>query len=298
MLYNWEGIAEFVTVAETQSFTLAAKKLGISTAHVSRQVSALESRLATKLLHRTTRKVSISEAGTLYYQHCRQLLDDLVNAEQAISGLQSKPTGKIKVTAPVTYGEQTIAPLINDFIARYPELEVELKLSNQKLDLIGEGYDLGIRQGQLEDSSMMAKRLGSRTLYVCATPDYLAQFGQPSKPADLLQHNCLQGSLDHWRFQEKSKSRNIQIHGNLRCNSGRALADAALKGLGIVQLPGEYVLNYINSGQLLSLLEVYSPPDQGIWAIYPYNKHLLPKVRILIDYLDQQLSGQPIQALA
>lgn len=292
MLYNWEGIAEFVTVAETQSFTLAAKKLGISTAHVSRQVSALESRLATKLLQRTTRKVSITEAGTIYYQRCRQLLDGLQDAEQAISGLHSKPTGKLKITAPITYGELIIAPLINNFIARYPELDVELQLSNQKMDLIAEGYDLGIRQGQLEDSSMMAKRLASRTLYVCAALAYLAEFGEPKKPAELNQHNCLQGSLDHWRVQEHGKTRNIHISGNLRCNSGRALADAALKGLGIVQLPGEYVLSYINSGQLLPLLEEYSPPDEGVWAIYPPNRNLLPKVRMLIDYLDEELSGQ------
>lgn len=292
MLYNWEGIAEFVSVAETESFTLAAKKLGISTAHVSRQVSALEARLATKLLQRTTRKVSITEAGSIYYQRCRQLLDDLQDAEHAISDLHSKPTGRLKITAPVTYGEQTIAPLINNFIARYPELEVELHLSNQKMDLIAEGYDLGIRQGQLQDSSMMAKRLASRTLYVCATPAYLAEFGQPSKPAELNQHNCLQGSLDHWRFQEKGKTRTIHISGNLRCNSGRALTDAALKGLGIVQLPGEYVLSYIHSGQLIALLDEYRAPVEGVWAIYPHNRTLLPKVRMLIDYLDQELSAQ------
>ncbi len=292
MLYNWEGIAEFVTVAETESFTLAAKKLGISTAHVSRQVSALESRLATKLLQRTTRKVSITEAGTLYYQRCRQLLDDLQEVEHAISDLHSKPTGRLKITAPVTYGELIIAPLINNFITRYPELEVELQLSNQKMDLVAEGYDLGIRQGQLQDSSMMAKRLASRTLYVCATPGYLAEFGEPSKPAELNQHNCLQGSLDHWRFQEKGKTRTIHISGNLRCNSGRTLVDAALKGLGIVQLPGEYVLNYIHNGQLIALLDEYRAPDEGVWAIYPHNRTLLPKVRMLIDYLDEALSNQ------
>ena len=291
MLYNWEGIAEFVTVAETESFTLAAKKLGISTAQVSRQVSALEARLATKLLHRPTRKVSITEAGTLYYQRCRQLLNDLQEAEHALSDLHSKPTGKLKITAPVTYGEQTIAPLINNFIARYPELEVELHLSNQKMDLIAEGYDLAIRQGQLQDSSMMAKRLASRTLYVCATPTYLAKFGEPSKLAELNQHNCLQGSLDHWRFQDKGKTRTIHVSGNLCCNSGRALTDAALKGLGIVQLPGEYVLSYIHSGQLIALLDEYRAPVEGVWAIYPHNRNVLPKVRMLIDYLDQELSA-------
>lgn len=291
MLYNWEGITEFVTVAETNSFTLAARKLGISTAHVSRQISALEARLATKLLHRTTRRVSITEAGTIYYQHCRKLLDDLLDAEQAISGLLNKPTGKLKITAPITYGEQIIAPLINNFIAQHPELDVELQLSNQKMDLIADGYDLGIRQGLLDDSSMMAKRLASRTLYVCATPGYLAEFGTPQTPAELTQHNCLRGTLEYWRFQEKGKMRNIQVNGNLHCNSGRVLADAALKGLGIVQLSGEYVLHAINTGQLVPLLEAYAAPQEGVWAIYPHNKHLLPKVRMLIDYLADALSN-------
>ena len=296
-MYNWEGIAEFVTVVETESFTIAAKKLDISTAHVSRQVSALESRLATKLLHRTTRKVSVTEAGTIYYQRCRQVLDGLEDAEHAISDLQSKPTGRLKITAPVTYGELTIAPLINNFIVRYPELNVQLQLSNQKMDLIDEGFDLGIRQGQLEDSTiLMAKRLSSRTFYVCATHAYLATFGEPLKPSDLKHHNCLQGSLEHWRFQEKGKARSIHISGNLRCNCGRALVDAALKGLGIVQLPGEYVLSYIHSGQLVPLLEQYRAPDQGIWAIYPHNRHLLPKVRMLIDYFAEELSSHSVLA--
>ena len=290
-MYNWEGVAEFVTVAETESFTAAAKKLSISTAHVSRQVSALESRLATKLLHRTTRKVSVTEAGTIYYQRCRQLLDGLENAEHAISDLQTKPTGRLRITAPVTYGEITIAPLINNFLARYPELKLELQLSNRKMDLIDEGYDLGIRQGQLEDSTMMAKRLASRTLYVCAAPAYLAEFGEPHKLSDLNHHNCLQGSADHWHFQDEGKTRNINISGNLRCNSGRALVDVALKGLGSVQLPGDYALSYIRSGQLMPLLEKYCAPAVGVWAIYPHYRHLLHKVHMLIDYLDEELSG-------
>ncbi|MCK9535525.1 MAG: LysR substrate-binding domain-containing protein [Pseudomonas sp.] len=293
-MYNWEGIAEFVSVAETHSFTLAAKKLGVSTAHVSRQINALESRLATKLLQRTTRKVSVTEIGTIYYQRCRQLLDDLDDAEHTISNLQNKPTGRLKITAPVTYGEVIIAPLINNFITRYPDLNVQMLLSNQTMDLIAEGYDLAIRQGKLDDSSMMAKRLASRTLYLCATPAYLAEHGEPSQLADLNQHNCLQGSLDHWRFQEKGKTRNIQISGNLRCNSGRTLVDAALKGLGIVQLPGEYVLAHIHNGQLVALLEQHRTPDEGVWAIYPHNRHLLPKVRMLIDYLEQELSSQSV----
>ncbi len=290
-MFNWEGVTEFVAVAEAESFTAAAKRLGISTAQVSRQISALETRLSAKLFYRTTRRVSVSEVGHIYYQHCRQLLDGLDEAERAITNLQSTPTGKLKITAPVTYGERTIAPLVNSFVAKYPELEVRLHLTNQTLDLIDEGYDLAIRLGKLDDSTMMAKRLASRTQYVCASPDYLATHGVPHSLSELEQHNCLQGTLDYWRFQEKRKARNVKVKGNIRCNSGRALVDAALKGIGIVQLPDYYVLRFIESGQLVSLLEHLREPDDGIWALYPHNRHLSPKVRMLIDYLSEALES-------
>ncbi len=288
-MFNWEGVCEFVAVAEAESFTAAAKRLGISTAQVSRQVSALETRLSAKLFYRTTRRVAVTEVGNIYYQHCRQLLDGLDEAERAITNLQSTPTGKLKITAPTTYGERTIVPLINNFVAKYPELDVWLRLTNQTLDLIDEGYDLAIRLGKLDDSSMMAKRLASRTRYVCASPDYLSTHGVPHSLSELEQHNCLQGTLDYWLFQENGKARNIKITGNIRCNSGRALVDAALKGIGIVQLPDYYVSHFIESGQLVSLLEHLREPDEGVWALYPHNRHLSPKVRMLIDYLSEAL---------
>ena len=288
-MFNWEGVSEFVAVAEAESFTAASKKLGISTAQVSRQVSALEARLAAKLFYRTTRKVSVTEVGRIYYQHCRQVLDGLEEAERAITNLQSTPRGLLKVTAPVTYGEGTIAPLLNDFMLQYPELEVQLLLSNKKVDLIDEGFDLAIRLGKLEDSSMMAKRLGSRTQYVCASEEYLTAHGVPYSLSELDQHNCLQGTLDYWRFQEDGKPRNIRVKGKLRCNSGHALTDAALKGIGIVQLPDYYVQQYIDSGQLIPLLTPFTESDDGIWALYPHNRHLSSKVRMLVDYLAEQL---------
>ncbi len=290
-MFDWEGVSEFVAVAEVESFTQAAKRLDISTAQVSRQVSALETRLATKLLHRTTRKVSMTEVGRIYYQHCRQVLDGLEEAERAITNLQSKPRGLLKITAPITYGERTLAPLINDFAVRYPELEIRVNLTNQKIDLIDEGIDLAIRLGQLEDSSMMAKRLGSRTQYVCASPDYIARFGMPHSLSELEQHSCLQGNLDYWRFQEEGKARNIRVRGSLKCNSGRALVDAALKGVGITQLPDYYVLPHIDSGELVTLLSQYRQPDDGIWALYPHNRHLSPKVRLLLDFLAEELQS-------
>jgi DNA-binding transcriptional LysR family regulator len=290
-MFNWEGVSEFVAVAEAESFTKAAQRLGISTAQVSRQISALEARLATKLFHRTTRKVSTTEVGRVYYQHCRQVLDGLDEAERAITNLQSSPRGLLKITAPVTYGEMTIAPLVNDFIAMYPELEVKINLTNQKIDLIDEGYDLAIRLGQLEDSSMMAKRLSSRTQHVCASPSYLSTFGIPHSLSELDQHNCLLGTMDYWRFEENGKTRNVRVKGTVSCNSGHALVDAAIKGIGIIQLPDYYLHPYIEEGQLVPLLEQNRSPEEGIWALYPHNRHLSPKVRILLDYLSQELTS-------
>jgi DNA-binding transcriptional LysR family regulator len=290
-MFAWEGVTEFVAVTETESFTQAAKRLGISTAQVSRQVSALEARLATRLFHRTTRKVSVTEAGQIYFQHCRQVLDGLNEAERAITNLHSVPRGKLRITAPVIYGEKTIAPLVNDFVLRYPELEVQLNLTNRILDLVAEGYDLAVRMGSLESSSLMARRLASRTQYVCASPQYLASRGTPHSLSELDNHNCLQGSQEHWRFQENNKARSLRIKGNLSCGSGWALLDAALKGVGIVQLPDYYVQPHLESGQLVALLAQHQQPEEGIWAVYPQNRHLSPKVRLLLDHLREGLSS-------
>lgn len=296
-MFIWEGVSEFVAVAELESFTQAAKRLNISTAQVSRQVSALEARLAIKLFYRTTRKVSVTEAGQQYYQHCRLALDGLEEAQRQLTQLQAEPQGRLNITAPVTFGEKTIAPLVNDFIARYPKLEVKLNLSNQKLDLVAEGYDLAVRLGKLDDSSMMAKRLGSRAQYVCASPNYLAARGTPMQLTELEGHNCLLGNLDYWRFQEQGKARNVRVKGNLRCNSGWALLDAALKGMGLVQLPDYYVQPALAAGSLVSVLAEFREPDDGIWALYPHNRQLSPKVRLLLDFLSDALTDTLTETL-
>jgi DNA-binding transcriptional LysR family regulator len=288
-MHRWEGVNEFVAVAETESFTRAAKRLEVSTAQVSRQISALEDRLSTRLFYRTTRRVSTTEAGQIYYQHCRQILDALEQAERSMTNMQLVPQGRLRLTAPVTYGEKSIAPLVNDFVLRYPELDVEMKLTNQQLDLVAEGYDLAVRLGKLDDSSLMARRLASRTLYVCASPAYLAVHGTPHSLSELEQHNCLQGNLGYWRFQDAGHPRNVRIRGNVRCDSGRALLDAALKGVGIVQLPDYYVGPALDAGTLIPLLTHYQEDDDGIWAVYPHNRHLSPKVRMLLDYFVDSL---------
>ena len=301
---RWDGISEFVYVAEHESFTRAAKELGISTAQVSRQISALEKRLNIKLLYRTTRKVSLTEEGRVFYQHCRGVLDGLDAAEQAVSNLQAKPQGRIKLTAPVTYGEQQLLPLVNDFMVQYSDIEVTAFLSNQKIDLIDGGYDLAIRIGKLSDSTMMAKKLSRRTNFVCAAPAYLEKYGTPSSLSDLSQHNCLLGTRDYWHFidfketdskktdygKNADKEKNLRVSGTVQYNSGHSLVDAALKGLGIVQLPDYYVQKYLASGELVSLLDNYREPEESIWAIYPHNRHLSPKIRLLVDYLAERLA--------
>ncbi|GAA4355260.1 LysR substrate-binding domain-containing protein [Kangiella marina] len=281
---RWQGVSEFVAVAEEGSFTAAADKLELSTAQVSRQISQLESRLGVKLLYRTTRTVTITQEGSVFYQHCRAVLDGLQHAENEVLNLQSKPQGKIKLTATVTYGEQVILPLINQFVHDYPDVEVEAYLTNKRVDIIEEGYDLAIRIGDLKDSTMMARKLSRRSNYVCASSDYINKFGAPHTLSELANHNCLLGTLDYWRFNVGDKEKSIKVSGSLRYNSGFGLAQAALQGIGIVQLPDYYTRTYLDSGQLVPLLEPFRIPEEGIWAVYPQNRFMSPKLRVLIDH--------------
>ncbi|MCB5227436.1 LysR family transcriptional regulator [Alishewanella sp. 16-MA] len=287
---QWIGISEFVAVAEQQSFTKAAKQLGISVAQVSRNIAELEASLAIKLLYRSTRSVSLTEEGLLYLQHCRHLVASLDEANRTLANLKATPRGQIKLTAPVFYGETRIAPLLHDFMLRYPDTELDLQLSNNKLDLVQGGYDLAIRLGTLESSSLIARKLASRTQYVVAAPAYLAQHGTPTSLTALAQHQCLTGTVANWRFMQQGKIVQFKPQGRIVCNSGVALRDAALKGLGLVQLPDYYVSDNLQQGELVAVLSELRQPDEGIWAIYPQNRHLSAKVRVLVDYLASKLS--------
>lgn len=286
---NWEGVNEFVTVADTGSFTQAALRQSTSVANISRRVNALEQRLGVKLLLRTTRRVSLTEAGQLYYQYCRSLVEGLAEAELAVTQMQATPKGKVKVTAPVTFGEWKIALLLQDFLQLYPELELELVLTNRKLDLVAEHIDVAIRLGQLDDSSFIARKLCDRQLYVCATPQYLSKMGVPHTLSELQNHQCLVGTHDHWRFNVGGNSRTVKVSGRLSCNSGFALLNASLKGMGLVQLPDYYVRPYLRTGELVEVLDGSKTDREGVWALYPENRLLSPKVRLLLDYLADNL---------
>ncbi|RJX68955.1 LysR family transcriptional regulator [Vibrio sinensis] len=287
---NWEGVSEFVAVAETNSFTDAAKKLHTSVAQVSRKVAALEERLAVKLLHRTTRKVTLTEAGLLYHSQCKHLVEGLALAELAVTQMQSTPKGLLKVTAPVTYGETHLAPLLHQFLECYPQVDLELNLTNQTLDLIEMGVDVAIRLGRLRDSTLIAKRLSSRQLYVCASPKYLERFGEPYTLSELANHQCLVGSIEYWRFKDNKREKSLRVSGRIQCNSGFALLDAAKRDLGLVQLPDYYVQQALDEGELVEVLSDYRDEREGIWALYPQNRNLSPKVRLLIDFLAEKLA--------
>ena len=285
----WQGVNEFVAVAESQNFTKAAAGLSISTAQVSRQVRLLEERLGTQLLYRTTRRVHLTEAGQLYYQSCRPLIEALQGAEHAVQQLQSVPQGLIRLTAPVTYGERQLAPVLNTFLEHYPDIRLHCELTNQKLDLIADDYDIAIRLGKIDTPDLVARRLGSRQLYTCASPSYLSDAGMPKSLDALRGHHCLAGTLDYWRFRDEQGERILRVNGRLRCNSGEALCDAAKRGLGIVQLPNHYVGEALERGELIEILPAFRPEKESISALYPPGRQLSPKVRVLLTYLTEHL---------
>ena len=282
---RWEGLDEFVAVAECGQFSAAAERLGLSSSQVSRQIARLEERLQTRLFYRSTRKVALTEAGQTFLQHCQRLQDAREEALNAIGDLGSEPKGLLRMTCAVAYGERFIVPLVTAFMARHPRLSVDIELSNRTLDLVQDGFDIAIRLGRLPDSRMLASRLAPRRMYLCASPDYLQRYGRPHSLSELVRHNCLVGSSDVWTFQLDGREASQRIQGNWRCNSGQAVLEAALAGLGLCQLPDYYVLEHLRSGVLVSLLDNHQPPNTAVWALYPQQRHLSPKVRQLIDAL-------------
>lgn len=290
---RWERIEAFVEVVRLGGFTAAAQHLQVSASHISRLVSQLEQQLGSQLLYRTTRQISLTDSGTLYYERCRQLFEGFREAEQLLDHQQSSPTGLLRITAATTFGERYIAPLVNDFHTRYPRLRVSMNFTNRQVELIEEGFDVAIRMGVLKESTLVARRLCDRREYVVGSPDYFARKSQPHTLAELQQHNCLIGSREHWLFQDKGQRRELVVAGNWQANAGPAILDAALKGIGLAQLPDYYVNEYLANGQLQSVLDHYQLPDTGVWAVYPQQRYLAAKVRLFIDFLVERFSERP-----
>ncbi|BFM50706.1 LysR family transcriptional regulator [Marinomonas sp. THO17] len=282
---NWEAMEAFVEVVRQGSFSAAASQLNVSASHISRLVAQLENTLGSTLLHRTTRRINLSEAGELYYQHCRNLPAALSSAEEVVSSLNQAPIGSFKMTCATTFGERYIAPLMNDFLKQNPKIELDLHLTNRAVDLVEEDYDLAIRMGAMKDSSLLSRRLCDREEFLCASREYVDQFGVPHTLAELNKHKCLLGSKSHWLFQQEGHRKEVRVSNQWRSNSGPALLDAVKKGLGIAQLPDYYVKDEIAAGRLVSLLPQYQYPYSGVWLVYPKAQHPSPKLSAICDYL-------------
>lgn len=283
---SWDGIDSFIAVCETESFSAAAARLGVSTSHISREVARLEDRLQVRLLYRTTRRVSVTDAGRAFLERCRRLVEEREEAFAAVSESDGAPRGHLRLTCSIAYGERFIVPLVNRFLLDHPQLSVSIDLTNRVVDLVGEGFDLAVRTGtSLNDSRLIAVRLTSRRRHLCAAPAYLDRRGVPAALADLPAHTCLMGTAEIWQFAAEGRTLEFRPSGNWRCNSGFAVLDAARQGLGLCQLPDFYVESDLAAGTLVSLLEQHRPADEGIWAVYPHRRHLSPKVSLLVDYL-------------
>ncbi|QTL34565.1 MULTISPECIES: LysR family transcriptional regulator [Pseudoalteromonas] len=286
---RWSGLDEFVAVATCGSFTGAAQQLDTSVAQVSRRVKTLESELGYQLLTRTTRNLALTPEGQIFLGHARLLQHAYEDATAALRQRDSEPTGKIRLTAPVMYGEQYIMPLVHQFMCRFPSVTIDMELTNAQLDLVEQGVDLAIRIGQLKDSSLHAKRLSQRRTLVCVSPEYLQQHGPITSIRDLAGQNCLLGNAQYWRFMDHGVERHVKVTGTLRCNSGWALLDAAKQGLGVVQLPHYYLQDAIECKELVTVLDDFTPEEEGIWAVYPPRKYLSTAIRALIDFLAKSL---------
>ncbi|WP_191602373.1 LysR family transcriptional regulator [Marinomonas algicola] len=285
---NWESMEAFIEVVRQGSFSAAAIKLDVSASHISRLISQLEADLGTTLLFRTTRRIRLSEAGELYYQHCRDLPEALSSAEEMISTLNQAPIGAFKMTCATTFGERYIAPLMNDFLLDHPKIDLDFHLTNRAVDLIEEGFDLAIRMGSMKDSSHLSRRLCDRVEYLCASRHYIDQYGMPHTLTELTKHRCLIGSKNHWLFQQNGQRKEVKVSSQWRSNSGPALLDAVRKGLGIAQLPDYYVNEDIANGKLIALLPQYQYPYSGVWLVYPKARQPSPKLQAICDYLIQR----------
>jgi DNA-binding transcriptional LysR family regulator len=288
----------FVRVAETKSFSEAARRLRSSKSLVSRQVAALEAEFGVRLFHRTTRSLSLTEEGRGYHAQVARILTEIEEANLSVSKLQAAPRGRLRVSAPMSFGILHIGPAIHDFLARYKEVELDLSLNDRFVDVVDEGFDLAIRVGRLSDSSLVTRKLGQYRMMLCASPTYLKQRDALRDPDDLKQHQCLCYSTNslvpEWQFVSKDgKPWSVQINGPLHANNGDVLRAAALQGLGIVYLPSFIVGPDVQASTLATLLPEFVPTDTAIHAVYPSSRHLSPKVRAFIDFLAERYGLRP-----
>lgn len=292
------AIEAFVRVAETGSFSAAARALRLPKSAVSRQVSALEGELGARLMNRTTRSLSLTEAGRAYFERSSRILADLADANTAVTQLQAAPRGRLHVSAPMSFGFLHLAPALTEFLALYPEVSMDVALNDRFVDVVDEGFDVAVRIGDLADSSLIARRLAPVKLALCASSAYLEKHGEPMTPDDLRGHVCILNSnvapTRDWRFQTADgKAVTVHVEGRLSVNNGDASRVAALCGMGIARLPTFIIGDDLRAGTLHSLLCDFQPNPLALHAVYPHARHLSPTVRAFVDFLAGKFGPKP-----
>jgi LysR family transcriptional regulator for bpeEF and oprC len=290
-MQDLRALAIFVKVAERRSFVRAATELGITQSGVSNAINRLEDQLGVRLLARTTRRVGLTEDGAAYFERCRQVLADLEEAELVLKQTRTRPTGKLRVDMPLSFGRLKVVPLLGAFQAEYPDLKLVISFADRYVDLVEEGIDVSVRFGALQDSTLIARRLTQTQFRVVGAPSYIAKYRRPRSPDDLATHNCLALTLRDtrlardWRFARADVATTMTPRGNMSFSDGAALCDAACAGYGLAQIHDYYIDSAVSAGRLEPVLEKFRPKVDTIWLVYPQTRHLSPKVRAFIDFI-------------
>lgn len=282
---SFEGIIEFVAVAESQGFSAAAKLLGCSTSHVSRQVSRLESSLGSALLSRSTRMVNLTDAGLLYYRQCKDLVNGLEQANEQVRYQQFQLNGTLRISAAGSFAEQHVSKALLEFANKHPDLHIHMDFNSRLTNFIEDGTDFAIRYGKLEDSGLVARKLLDRTMMAAASPQYLEQYGTPKHPEQLKHHLCIISNRDHWQFESKEGNHTIKINGRWRSNSAHAAVSACEHGMGIAYMPKSSFLSSVEQGNLIPVLEPFWSQGASSWIVYQNRQFLPLRARLAIDYL-------------
>lgn len=296
-MMNLEGMGIFARVAEEKGFSAAARRLGLSKSLVSKEVAKLEKSLGARLLNRTTRQLSLTEVGAAFYDHCARVVQEAEEAALLVDRLHAKPRGVLKCTAPVAFATLHIGSALPEFLAQYPEVQVDLTVGDRFFELADEGYDLAIRIARALPPNMVARQLAPINRVVCGTPRYFEEHGVPVVPQDLARHNCLVYTHTNpdslWRFRSPEGDIAVPVRGNLRLNDDEVIWQAVLGGLGISMLPTFTVGKDLQAGRLQAVLTEYIPSERNLYAMYLPNRHLSAKVRVFIDFLLARFEPPP-----
>lgn len=286
----------FVSVIEQGSFSRAAEKLGLTKSAVSKRITELESQLGVKLLHRTTRKLSLTEAGERYFEYALIAVRAAQEAEDAATELQSVPKGILRVSALMSFGRLHLAPMIPVFLKQYPRIELHMTMNDRATDIVAEGFDVAIRVGDYGKIVSTAKKIAPLHSVLCASPAYIADYGLPTLPAALTHHNCILYAyhtvVNEWEFSKEGKIETVRISGNYQVNNSEALRESLVQGLGIGRLPTFIAGEDIKAGRLIPVLNDYVMPSKTLYAVFPEKQYLPEKVRVFIKFIIQNLGGE------